>query len=122
MTTPSKLKEAAAVRRRQNAIRNAVEAAGTMTMGEILTHFEGSRRNISRGTVGHMIRCGMLEPHPTEARTKNGNIIHRYTVRSGKPSPREELEDEPFALGEAWGSHPRIQPIHGITRSNRISR
>lgn len=63
--TPSKIKEAAAVRRRQNAIFNAVEAAGTMTMEEILAHFSGSKLNISSGTVGFMLRCGMLEPHPT---------------------------------------------------------
>lgn len=120
--TPAKRKEAAAVRRRQNAILNAVEEAGSMTMAEILAHFEGSKRQISQGAVGFMIRIGMLEAVPTDQRTKNGNIINTYTVGGKGATPKSEPHLEPFELGEVWRGHPRIQPIHGVTRSNMLSR
>lgn len=120
--TPSKIKEAAAVRRRQTAILNAVDSAGSMTMAEILAHFSGTKRNISQGAVGFMIRCGMLESNPTAARTKNGNTINAYSVGGKGSAPKTEPETEPFLLGDVWKSHPRIQPIQGVTRSNRLSR
>lgn len=105
--TPAKIKEAAAVRRRQNAILNAVEAVGTMSMAEIHAHFEGTKRHISQGTVGYMIRIGLLEAVPTDKRTKNGNVINTYVVGGKGVGLKSKPHPEAFALGEAWGGHPK---------------
>ena len=119
--SPSKIKEAAAVKRRQTAIINAVEAAGSMTMAEILGHFSGTKRSISQGAVGYMIRIGMLVSSPTQARTKNGNIISTYSVGGGEYVETSAQEPEPFALGEVWGKFSFTPPV-GEVRCHRLGR
>lgn len=119
--SPSKIKEAAAVKRRQTAIINVVGESGSMTMVEILAHFAGTKRSISQGAVGYMIRTGMLVSAPTRERTKNGNTINTYSVGGGKYVEQAAQEIELFALGEVWGKFTFPLPV-GEVRCHRLGR
>lgn len=119
--TPCKIKEAAKVKRRQAAILKAV-GEESLTMAQIEAKFPRLPAGVIRGSVGFMIRLGLLASAPTGGRTKNGNTINAYSV-SGKDTREWKAgEPEPFMLGEVWRGFPRVMPVTGVTRHNRMDR
>lgn len=73
-----------------------------MTMAQIEAHFPRLPGTVIRGSVGFMIRLGMLETTPTGARTKNGNTINAYSVSGKEQTAKFAPESETFMLGEVW--------------------
>lgn len=71
-----------------------------MTMEQIEARFPLQSGSVIRGSVGFMIRFGLLETTPTGARTKNGNTINAYSVSGKGEAAKCEPESEPFMLGK----------------------